>query len=83
MLIGRFLGVLAAAWALSLPAMAQIKDLVPHRALYKIRPAPVAAGTLPVEASGSVAYEFKHTCDGISPNSRSQISIQSYNGFVR
>lgn len=65
MLIGRFLALLAAAWALSLPALAETRDLVPHRALYKIRPAPVPAGTLPVEASGSVAYEFKHTCDGV------------------
>lgn len=65
MLSGRFLGVLAALCAFSLPAMAQIKDLAPHRALYKIRPAPVAAGTLPVEASGSVAYELKQTCDGL------------------
>ena len=49
-LVGRFLGALAAAWALSLPVMAQVQDLVPHRALYKIRPAPSAAGTLPMNA---------------------------------
>ncbi|MBX3501142.1 MAG: DUF1849 family protein [Alphaproteobacteria bacterium] len=65
MLIGRFLGALVAACALSLPAVAQIQDLVPHRALYKIRPAPAAAGTLPVSASGTMAYELIRTCDGV------------------
>ncbi|MBV9836090.1 MAG: DUF1849 family protein [Alphaproteobacteria bacterium] len=65
MLIGRFLGALAALCTLSLPAMAQLKDLTPHRALYKIRAAPAPAGTLPVEASGSIAYELKQTCDGL------------------
>lgn len=65
MLIGRFLGVIAAASLLSLPAMAQIQDLVPHRALYKIRPAPAATGTLPMNASGTMAYELTRTCDGL------------------
>lgn len=65
MLIGRFLGALVAACALSLPAMAQVQDLVPHRALYKIRPAPAAAGALPLNASGTMAYELTRTCDGL------------------
>lgn len=65
MLIGRFLGVLAATCALSLPAIAQIQDLVPHRALYRIRPAPAAAGTLPINAEGTMAYELTRTCDGL------------------
>jgi hypothetical protein len=65
MLIARFLGALAVAGSLSLPALAQLQDLVPHRALYKIRPAPAAAGTLPIEASGTMAYELTRTCDGL------------------
>ena len=65
MLIGRFLGALAAACLLSLPAIAQIQALAPHRALYKIRPAPTAAGTLPANASGTMAYELTRTCDGL------------------
>jgi hypothetical protein len=65
MLIGRFIGALAVACALSLPAAAQIEDLVPHRALYKIRPAPAAAGALPLNASGTMAYELTRTCDGL------------------
>lgn len=65
MLIARFLGAFVALVTLSLPAAAQLQDLVPHRALYKIRPAPAAAGTLPLNASGTMAYELTRTCDGL------------------
>ena len=83
MLIGRFLGALVAACVLSLPAAAQIKDLVPHRALYKIRPAPTAAGTLPVNAAGSIAYELKQTCDGLEWRQHMELSASGSGQGIR
>ena len=65
MLITRFAATLAVACSLALPVLAQTQDLLPHRALYKIRPAPAPAGTLPLNASGTVAYELTRTCDGL------------------